>query len=46
VNNQDLSADTVSSTEQNIRNHDIVHGDDIKGGMNTFNALQNYEGGQ
>ena len=41
VNNQDLSKDITSRTTQNVRNHDIVHGDDIKGGMNTFNALSN-----
>jgi hypothetical protein len=39
VNNQDLSSDTTVTNQTNLRNHDIVHGDDIKGGMNTFNAL-------
>ena len=41
VNNQNLSSDTTSSTTQNIRNHDIVHGDSIGGGLNTFNGLSN-----
>ena len=41
VNNQNLSSDKRINDTTNIRNHDIVHGNDIGGGMNTFNGLTN-----
>ena len=41
VNNQDLSSNTTVNDTKNIRNYDIVHGNDIGGGYNTFNGLTN-----
>ena len=41
VNNQNLSADKKINDVQNIRNYDIVHGSDIKGGSNVFNGVLN-----
>ena len=46
VNNQDLSKDIKINDVTNIRNHDIVHGNDIGGGENTFNAILNTSTGQ
>ena len=46
INNQDLSKDIKINDTTNIRNHDIVHGNDIKGGANTFNAVLNTSTGQ
>ena len=46
VNNQDLSNDIRINNVDNIRNYDIVHGNDIKGGQNTFNAILNTSTGQ
>ena len=45
VNNQDLSSDKKINDVTNIRNYDIVHGNDIGGGMNTFNGLTNTASG-
>ena len=45
INNQDLSSDKKINDTTNIRNYDIVHGNDIKGGMNTFNGLTNTASG-
>ena len=45
TSNQNYSKDNTINDESNIRNHDIVHGDDIKGGVNTFNAMTNTQGG-
>ena len=41
INNQDLSSDKKINDTTNIRNYDIVHGNDIGGGMNTINGLTN-----
>ena len=41
INNQDLSSDKKVDDTTNIRNYDIVHGNDIGGGMNTINGLTN-----
>ena len=46
VNNQDLSKDIKINDTKNIRNYDIVHGNDIKGGHNTFNAVLNTSTGK
>ncbi len=46
VNNQNLSKDIKINDVTNIRNHDIVHGSDIKGGQNTFNAVLNTSTGK
>ena len=46
VNNQDLSKDIKINDIKNIRNHDIVHGNDIGGGHNTFNAVLNTSTGK
>ena len=46
VNNQDFSKDIKIDDVTNIRNHDIVHGSDIGGGQNTFNAILNTSTGK
>ena len=46
VNNQDLSKDIKINDVTNIRNYDIVNGNDIGGGQNTFNAILNTSTGK
>ena len=41
INNQDLSSDKRINNTTNIRNYDIVHGNDIGGGVTTINGLTN-----
>ena len=41
INNQDLSSTKVVNDTTNIKNYDIVHGNDIGGGITTINGLTN-----